>query len=267
MAKIARKVKKAKPNTISVIILTKNEAHDIGDCLRSVDWADEVIVFDCGSNDGTQDICRKHRVKLFETDWPGFGPQRIRALKVAHSDWILELDADERITPKLQKEIKKIIAENNQFFAYRIPQITFVLGKQLKHYKYGTPKHMNLIRLFKKGYVSHQASDIVHEAFIAHGPVGQISNPMLHYHLHDIEEILAKINSYSSLEAKKRLHKEKCMTTPKAFYIFLKKFITFYFFKKGFLDGKEGFIIAMADAHKYFYRALKIMYLQDNCKL
>src|SRR5262245_34345938 len=106
---------------ISVTIITKNEAHDIRECLESVKWADEIIVLDSDSTDGTPAICREYTDKVFETDWPGFGPQKNRALAKATGDWILSLDADERVTPELKQEIQQVINSNN-YQGYFIPR-------------------------------------------------------------------------------------------------------------------------------------------------
>lgn len=109
--------------TLAVIIVAKNEAADIGDCIRSVrEWADDVIVFDSGSTDGTQDICRQLGARVFETDWPGYGEQSNRALREARTDWVLSLDADERISPELRAEMIAVLESGSSHTVYSMPR-------------------------------------------------------------------------------------------------------------------------------------------------
>ncbi|MBT7308705.1 MAG: glycosyltransferase family 2 protein, partial [Gammaproteobacteria bacterium] len=118
--------------SISVIIITLNESSKIESCLQSVAWASEIIVVDSGSTDNTTEICRKYTNEVYQTDWPGYGLQKNRALGYATSDWVLSLDADEFVTPELATEIQKVL-ESGEVDTYKIPRLSSFCGKYLRH--------------------------------------------------------------------------------------------------------------------------------------
>ena len=245
--------------SISVIIITKNEAHNIKSCIESVLWADEIIILDSGSTDGTQNICREYaKANLYETDWPGFGIQKQRALDLAHSDWILSLDADEIITVALKDEIQKIIVRNNETkYAYKIPRQTFFLGKPIKFsYK---PKNDAPIRLFQRG-CGKFTEDTIHEKFNVAtellSEVGCLKNHILHHSFPDVDTLLRKIQQYSTLGAGK-ISKQKSCNSFSAFSHAFWVFFKFYILKCGFLDGFPGFLIAFSNFEGTLYRYVK----------
>lgn len=268
---------------ISTIIITKNAEKHLKQCLDSVLWTDEIIVLDCGSDDNTVDICNSYsdKLKLHQTDWPGFGKQKNRALKLASGEWILSLDADEVVTPELQGEIIAILncfakssrndevlqagrvainkdKKDNQVVAYKIPRLTYCFGKPVK-YCFGHNKDKP-IRLLKKncGYFS---DDIVHEKIIVNGEIGNLKQQMQHFSFSSIEDIINKMHSYSTLSATK-LYQKQYKTTPAK--IFLHAFWTFfriYVLRLGFLDGYCGFVIALGNFEGVFYKYAKLMEL------
>jgi glycosyltransferase involved in cell wall biosynthesis len=243
--------------TISAIIITKNEAQNIISCIESILWADEIIVLDCGSIDHTQALCKKYapKVKLHETDWPGFGKQKNRALSLATSDWILSIDADERITPKLKDEILQKLNDTN-FVAYEIPRLNYFLGKPIKHC-FGNKKDAP-IRLMKKGFCKF-SDDIVHEKIIANGSTSKLQNKLNHFSFNSIEGLINKINDYSTLGAIRLYDAKKKTSHPKAFMHAAWIFIKIYFLRCGFLDGWAGFIIAFSNFEGTFYRYVKLL--------
>ncbi|MGH8711465.1 MAG: glycosyltransferase family 2 protein, partial [Burkholderiales bacterium] len=119
--------------SLSVIIITKNEEQNMRGCLESVSWADEIIVVDSGSTDGTVGICKEFGAKVLVTDWPGFGPQKNRSLDLATGDWVLSLDADERVPAELRSEIQSIIANPGVHVAFRIPRSSSYCGRVMRH--------------------------------------------------------------------------------------------------------------------------------------
>jgi len=243
--------------TISTLIITKNEAQNIAACIESVLWTDEIIVLDCGSTDQTQEICKKYasKVKLHENDWPGFGKQKNRALALATSDWILSIDADERATPKLKQEILQKLA-NPKYAAYQIPRLNYFLGKPLK-YCYGD-KADAPTRLAKRE-LCRFSDDIIHEKMLIDGAIGKLQNKLEHFSFNSIEDLINKINSYSTLGATK-LHANKKKTSYfKALAHGLWAFIRIYFLKLGLLDGWAGFIIAFSNFEGTFYRYVKLI--------
>ena len=245
--------------TITTIIITKNEARNIAACIESALWTDEIVVLDCGSTDQTQEICKQYapKVKLYETDWPGFGKQKNRALELATSNWILSIDADERITSELKKEILQQLdsIDSTNCAAYQIPRLTHFLGKSIK-YCFGTNDAP--IRLIQKGFGKF-SDDIVHEKIIANGKTGKLQNKLEHLSFDNVETLINKINNYSSLGATKLYRNQKKTTYAKAMARATWIFIKIYFLKRGFLDGWAGFIIAFSNFEGTFYRYVKLL--------
>ena len=239
---------------LSAIIITKNEAHDIRDCLESVKFADEIIVLDSGSTDNTVEICQEYTDKVFGTDWPGFGIQKNRALQKATGDWVISLDADERLTPALQQEIKKAV-QQNEFAAYNMPRQSLYCGKLIKHGAWHSKRH---IRLFKRDAGRFDDAP-VHENLIINGKIGKLANPMIHYTYKNLDEAIEKMNQYSSLSAQQRFEQGKTSGLGKAIFHGLWAFLRSYFFQLGFLDGKYGFMLAVSNAEYSYYRYAKLM--------
>lgn len=246
---------------LSIIIITKNEGKHISKCLASVNWADEVIVFDCGSIDNTVEICRNYTNNVFVTsDWPGFGIQKQRALDKATKDWVLSIDADEEVTPSLREEIIEAIKHNSGTVGFKIPRLSKYCGKDMKH---GGCWPDYVLRLFKreKGKFS---PDLVHEQVIVNGAVAKLTQPLLHEAFLNISEVLYKIDSYSTLSAQKMaaIGKKTSLTTAilKALWMFMRC----YFFKAGFLDGKEGFMLAVSNAEGTYYKYMKLLELNSS---
>ena len=151
--------------SLSIIVIVKNEESSIRECLASVAWADEIIVLDSGSSDQTVAICREYTDKVYETDWPGFGPQKNRALEYATKDWVLSIDADERISYDLQTEIKRVIQMPARFDAYTMPRRSNYCGRYMKHSGWWPDR---VVRLFRRGKASF-SDDLVHERIVVTG--------------------------------------------------------------------------------------------------
>jgi glycosyltransferase involved in cell wall biosynthesis len=249
-----------KNSGLSVIVITKNEAHDIADCLSSVAWADEIVVVDSGSEDDTVSICEKLGAKVIITDtWPGFGPQKNRALSYATKDWVLSIDADERVTPELQTEIKQAVA-NNADASYRMPRSSSYCGQFIK-YSGWSPDYVT--RLFKRGYGKF-SDDLVHERLITEHPTLTLKSALLHISYTNLEEVLDKINRYSSAGAAMSLAHGKSASLGTAILHGTWAFIRTYFIRLGFLDGKMGFILAVSNAENTYYRYLKLALMRQN---
>lgn len=244
---------------LSVIIITKNEALDILECLESVAWADEIIVLDSGSEDDTAEICRRYTDKVFITDWPGYGVQKQRALEKANGDWILSIDADERITPELRKEIGQVMVDN-AYDGYLLPRLSSYCGQFMKH---GGWYPDYVLRLFRreKGRFS---LELVHESVMLEGRVGKLNGLILHNSYSDLEEVVTKVNSYSSLNAQKLFERGKKSSLSKAIFHALWKFINTYFIKLGFLDGRRGLMLAVSSAEGVYYKYVKLLLLNEH---
>lgn len=246
-------------STITAAIMTKNEAHDIAACIESVLWMDEVIVLDCGSTDGTQEIVKKYapKVQLIPTDWPGFGEQSNRCIEMSSSIWCFLLDADERISPELKDEVLQIINSNTDCVAFKIPRLNYFMGRAMIHCL--SPKSDQPTRLVKKGQVKYE--DFVHPKLVAHGNIGQLYKFLIHYPFQNLKDIMEKANSYSTMGAMKLLEKKVKPGIIKTLAHATWAFIRIYFIKLGFLDGWPGFIIALSNFEGTFYRYAKLMEL------
>lgn len=247
---------------LSVIIIAKNEAHAIADCLRSVAWADEIIVVDSVSTDDTVSICQQHGAKISIThNWPGFGQQKNRALALATQPWVLSLDADERVTPELQAEIKQVIASNAEA-SYRMPRSSSYCGQFIKHSGW-SPDYIT--RLFKRGYGKF-SDDLVHERLLADHATLTLKFPLLHISYINLDEVLDKVNRYSSAGADMLHAHGKSASLSKAIAHGVWAFVRTYFIRLGFLDGKMGFVLAISNAETTYYRYLKLAHLQQKNK-
>lgn len=246
--------------SLSVIIIACNEAHAIRACLESVAWADEIIVVDSGSTDDTVAICREFTPHVYSHDWPGFGTQKNRALNYATSDWVLSLDADERITPELRKELQDAMAAPGSSAAFRMPRLSSYCGRFMHHSGWW-PDYVT--RLFRRGSACF-SDDLVHERLLVTGATGTLKSPLLHDTYRDLEEVLNKVNSYSTAGARMQYQKGRKAGLSTAIAHGLWAFVRTYFLRRGFLDGREGFMLAVSNAEVTYYRYLKLMLL--NCK-
>lgn len=252
----------AKPDAISVIVIVKNEAHDIRDCLASVHgWVDEIIVLDSGSTDGTQAICREFGATVVETDWPGFGLQKQRALDTARGPWILSLDADERVSPALRDEILASVKANGADL-FRVPRQSNYCGKWIRHSGW-SPDYVT--RLFRRD-AARFSNDLVHERVIAapEARVGTLAQALIHYSFRDFSEVLGKIDSYSTYGATQGAARGKRGGLRKALLHGFWSFVRSWIIQRGFLDGKMGFVLAISNAEGTYYRYLKLMLLETQ---
>ncbi len=245
--------------SLSLIIVALNEIEDIRDCIESVKGlADEVIVFDCGSTDGTPDLCRSLGARVFETDWPGDGPQKNRALDQATSDWVLCLDADERVSAELRAEIEHILTLSHTDAAYETPRRSSFCGRFMKHSGWW-PDYVK--RFFKRD--SARFCDAhVHPSLIVQGKMSKLKGPIIHISIPDLHDSLDKTNRYSSTSAQMLFERGKQASLRKAIGHGLWAFIRTYFIRLGFLDGKEGLMLAIANAEVSYYRYAKLMLMQ-----
>ena len=242
---------------LSVIIIAKNESENIADCIRSANFADEVVVLDSGSSDNTNAIARKLGAKVFNKPWKGYGQHKNLAIQLAKHEWIFSLDADERITPALKKEIIKTINQSH-LNVYDVPRRSLFVSRFI-NYSGWQPDRTK--RLFKKGsarFSEHQ----VHEHLITQHEIGHLTEPLIHYSYRDFETVLKKINVYSSLGASDLKNRGKKGSLKKALFHAFWAFIRTYFLRLGFLDGREGLMLAISIAEGTYYRYIKLMYLK-----
>ncbi|MCU7852267.1 MAG: glycosyltransferase family 2 protein [Candidatus Thiodiazotropha sp. (ex Monitilora ramsayi)] len=246
---------------LSVCIITQNEASRIRDCLSSVAWADEIIVLDSGSEDDTLSICREYTSHVFEDrDWQGFGVQKNRVLSHASGEWVLSLDADERIPPDLRVEIEAVITDAESADVYEIPRLSSYCGREIQHSGW-RPDYV--ARLFRRSSAAF-SDDVVHERLVFESKPGQLHHSILHRSFDSLEQVLDKVNRYSSASAEKLFSQQKKSSLPTAVFRGLWAFFRTYVLKAGFLDGREGFLLAVSNAEGVYYKYLKLLYLDEK---
>jgi glycosyltransferase involved in cell wall biosynthesis len=249
--------------TLSVILITRNEEANLGDCLASLDGlANQIVVVDTQSTDRTLEIARKYGALIsLPQDWPGFGPQKNRALDLANSDWVLSLDADERLTPDLRAEIQSVLM-NPKAECYSIPRLSWYCGRFMRHSGW-TPDYVD--RLFKRG-TARFSKDLVHERLIPKGLVLKLKNQMLHYSFMNQEQVKAKMERYSTDSAQQAFTIGKRANPIKALLHGAWSFIRTYFLRAGFLDGSQGFSLACSNAQGTYYRYIKLWRLHQEAQ-
>jgi glycosyltransferase involved in cell wall biosynthesis len=244
---------------LSVIIATKNEAHNIVACVESAAWADEVIVLDSGSSDDTVALARTAGARVIETDWPGYGPQQNRGIDTAGGEWIYSLDADERITPELAAQIRSAI-EGNQFNVFDVPRRSLFVTRFMEHSGWWPDRTK---RLFKKGsarFTDHE----IHASLETADAVGHLSEPMIHYSFLNYHAVVEKMNRYSSGGANDLNARGKRGSLAAAIGHGMWTFFRTYILKAGFLDGRQGLILAISNAEGTYYKYLKLWELQSR---
>lgn len=240
---------------LSVAIIAYNEERNIERALSSVSWADEIIVVDSQSTDRTVEIARRYTDKVVIHPWQGHIAQKNFALSLATNEWVLSIDADEEVSPKLANSIKKILAEGPKFDGYMVKRKVFYLGKWIKHCGWYPDYRIRLVKKDK----AHWGGESVHDLLIVDGKVAKIKDgDLYHYSYRDISDHIAKIQSYTTTMAKnkfelgKRAHWYDLLFRP--IFSFVKKYI----FQLGFLDGIYGFIICSLTSYYVFLKYLKL---------
>lgn len=244
---------------LSVVIITHNEEINLRDCLESIrHLADEIVIIDSNSSDQTQVIAQEYGAIVQITDnWPGFGMQKNRAVSLANNDWILSIDADERVTPELAKEIRDVLGAEPRYQAYKIPRLSWYCGRFIKHSGWH-PDYV--LRLFNR-QSARFSEDLVHERVLYDGEIHRLDNSLLHYSFQNFSQVLSKIDRYSSASAEQLYLRGKKSSLVKALGHGLWAFIQTYFFRAGFLDGSHGFALAVSNAEGTYYRYLKLWLL------
>ncbi|MCC6532419.1 MAG: glycosyltransferase family 2 protein [Burkholderiales bacterium] len=244
---------------LSAAIIARDEAHAIGACLRSIAWVDEVVVLDSGSTDRTVEICRDHGAHAESTDWPGFGAQKNRAIERCSGDWILCLDADERVSPELRVDIEVALDAPGDAVAFAMPRLSSYCGRAMRHGGWWPDR---VTRLFRRGSARFSV-DSVHERLIVSGPVRTLAHPLLHEAFVDLDEVLDKLNRYSSAGAEQMHRAGRKGSLVRALGHGAWTFVRTYGLRAGFLDGREGFMLAVSNAEGAYYRYLKLMLLEE----
>lgn len=243
-------------STLSVIVITLNEEKNIGRCLESVKWANEIIVVDSGSTDKTIEIAESYGAKVYEQGWPGDGPQKYFGIEHATCEWCLVLDADEEVTPELARSIKDVLEHSNST-CYKMHRRSFFLGKIMKHGDWGRDW---IVRLFLRS--KHQYTrEVAHSKLdVSKSSAGVLDGKLTHHTQEDIYLSIKKLNDYSTLSAKMMLGKGKRSSVFKAVLRGHLAFIRSYVLRAGFLDGIEGYLCARNIGLGAYLKYIKCVY-------
>lgn len=238
---------------LSVVLIVQNESANLRACLDSVKGMGEIVVLDSGSHDDTVSIAREFTEKVFvDGDWQGFGVQRQRAQARATGDWIFMLDADERVTPALRKEIEQVVATDDRSVVCAVPRLSFCFGRFIRHSGW-YPDYV--LRLYP-GARARYDDALVHEKVCpdAGMKVLQLRGDLLHYTYRDLQHYLVKSAAYAEAWASTRERQGRRASLTQGMLHGIACFIRMYLLRAGFLDGRAGFLLALLSAHSTFVK-------------
>jgi glycosyltransferase involved in cell wall biosynthesis len=245
------------PFALTLVVITRDAGASIAECLNSARFASQTIVVDSGSGDDTAQIARGCGAEVIEQAWLGFGPQKNFAVDQAANDWVLCLDADERVSPELARSIRSAL-QGGQFNAYEMPRRNRFLGRWLAHGE-GYPD-WNL-RLFDRRH-ARWSDDLVHERVRADGKVGRLSGDLLHASAESLDAYVAKQNRYTTLQAEALFARGEHFSAARLIASPFVRFIRFYFLRGGFLDGVAGFVHISIGCFNSFAKYAKLRALE-----
>jgi glycosyltransferase involved in cell wall biosynthesis len=237
---------------LSAIIITKNEAGNIAECLDSIAFCDERIIVDCGSEDDTVRIARERGASVKYRAWQGFGAQKNFALSEAKGERVLSLDADERVSPELAEEIISVSAKSGAE-AYEIKRLSSFCGRVMRHSGW-YPDYV--LRLFRR-QCARFTDDLVHEHVVCKGLVGRLNGVLIHHPVHRLEDALSRMDRYSTAGAAQLIASGRRVSFMTGIMRGTCAFLRSYILRAGFLDGCEGLLLAVANAEGTYYRYMK----------
>ncbi len=242
---------------LSVVVITKNEEQNIGRCLESVKWADEIILVDTQSTDRTCEIAGKYGARIFSPEWRGYGRAKREGVRLAKGRWILSVDADEEVSPELAEEIKGIMHNEANRSGFFMARRTNFLGRWIRHSGWSPDL---VLRLFLKAEGNFDEA-VVHEKVILNGETGYLRGKLLHYSYPNLEQYLEKFNRYTTLGAEEAFHRGKrsrwwdiVVRPPVAF-------VKHYISRQGFRDGLEGFVISVMSSVAVLVKYAKLRHM------
>jgi len=244
---------------LSVAIITFNEEDRLSDCLASLSFASDVVVVDSGSKDRTVDIAEEYGARVFLQPWLGFGPQKQFAIDKCDHEWVLVLDADERIPGETAEAISAAITGEG-FEGYSLPRKNVFSGRWIKRMGWWPDR---VVRLFHKT-AGRMSEHLVHEAVLVEGRVGEIKDPIIHLTNRDLRQTIEKINKYSTIGAEELFVKKRKVNVFTPIMRGGWAFFYNYFFRFGFLDGYQGLVVAVSDCVNKFFKYAKLKEMNDR---
>lgn len=246
--------------TLTVAIITLNEEKNLERTLKSVEnFADEIVIVDSGSTDKTEEIAKKFGAKFIHQEWLGYGLQKNKAIELSTSDWILNIDADEEISPELSNKIKAI-KENSRYKVYKINFMSVCFNKKIK---YGGWSNSYRIRLFRKDSGCYNENS-VHEEFITNSEVAKLNEYIYHHSYSNLADYFEKFNRYTTLGAIEYYKKQKKSSLTSILLSPIYKFLKMYIIRLGFLDGVEGFLLATTSSVYTMVKYYKLREIYKN---
>jgi glycosyltransferase involved in cell wall biosynthesis len=233
-------------------VIAKNEEANIGPCLDGLAFCDERIVVDAGSSDRTVELAQQKGARVVTHAWEGFGAQKNFALSLAQGDWVLSIDADERVSPALAREIEHAVAEGRAD-GYEIPRLSRFVGRDMRHSGW-FPDYV--LRLFRRGKARF-SDDLVHERVVCDGTVARLTEQLAHHSVTRLEEAISRIDRYSTAGAEMLVAAGRRVSFADGITHGIWSFFRAYVLRLGFLDGREGFLLAVANAEGTYYRYMK----------
>ncbi len=247
---------------LSVTIITRNEEKNLVPCLESVLFADEIVLVDSGSTDKTLEIAKHYPTKIFVEPWRGYAGQKNYAQEKASGPWILNIDADERVTPELRKEINTWLNRDHPYLGFRIPRKNYFGGQWIRH---GGWYPNYILRLYRKEAGSF-ASREVHEQVRLQGKVGTLKSPLEHYTYESISDYLRRMDHYSDLSAAQYKKEGRRCSWPEILFRTAFTFLRMYFLQFGFLDRSPGLVLAVLYSYYTFTKYAKLLELYEKSK-
>jgi glycosyltransferase involved in cell wall biosynthesis len=243
-------------NNISAIVITKNEEANITDCLKSISWVDEIVLVDAESTDKTVKLAQNFTAKIFVRKWEGFAKQKEFALSNVSNEWILNIDADERVTPSLKDEI--INLNHDDADGYYLWRENYLLKKHIKSCGWDNDYQLRLVKKSKTTLTDR----LVHEGFSVDGMTKRLNSRLIHYTFTSIEKTITKINHYTSLRAEELFKKNKTIGGFGIIAHGLAGFFKFFFLLRGYRDGVHGLVISLFHSITTFLSYMKLWELQ-----
>lgn len=246
---------------ISVVIIVKNEEKRIADCLESVKWADEIVVLDDMSEDRTVEIAKRYTDEVFQRKMDIEGVHRNYAYSLAKNEWILSLDADERVSPELKGEINRIASEDTGYNVFAIPLRNYI-GDYWVQWGGWYPAYKD--RLFRKGHFRYEEVG-VHPRVVYDGKCGRLKGDIVHYSYENFNELIESLNGQTTKEAKKWIEDKRRMSLGKALWRSMDRFVRGYVGKNGYKDGTIGLFISVSSGFYQFLSYVKYLELRKQC--
>ena len=251
--------------TVSAVIITKNEQDMLPECLDSLHWADEIVVVDSGSSDDTRRIAREHGARVYlHEEWRGFGPQRQLAQSYAACDWVFWIDADERVTDDLAREICRVVTADQRDCVYMVPRLSWVFGRYIRHSGW-YPDYV--ARLYARVMTRYDDAPVHEKVVIGEGMrVSRLTSDLVHFTYRDLQHYLVKSAGYAALWADHRAKRGQKASIVQAAAHALGCFIKMYILRAGWLDGKQGFLLALLSSHSSFVKYADLWVRQQSAK-